>query len=74
MEPSGRRVGAPEFELSFATQGQGTRASQPARILSSTHALTELAMYAGQGLDAIRDVPPAGELMARLWKECLDAN
>ena len=29
MEPSGRRVGAPEFELSFATQGQGTRASQP---------------------------------------------
>jgi hypothetical protein len=48
--------------------------SQPARILSSTHALRELAMYAGQGLDAIRDVPPAGELVARLWKECLDAN
>ena len=34
--PSGRRVGAAEFELSFATQAQGTRASQPARILSST--------------------------------------
>jgi len=31
-------------------------------------------MYAGQGVDAIRDVPPAGELVARLWKECLDAN
>ena len=31
-------------------------------------------MYAGQGFDAIRDVPPAGELVARLWKECLDAN
>jgi hypothetical protein len=53
---------------------KGTRALQPARILSSTHALTELAMYAGQGFDAIRDVPPAGELVARLWKECLDAN
>src|ERR1700730_521369 len=34
--PSGRRVGAAEFELSFATQAQATRASQPARILSST--------------------------------------
>ena len=37
-------------------------------------ALTELVLYAGQGVDAIRDIPSAGELVARLWKECLDAK
>jgi len=34
--------------------------------------LEDLALYAGQGVDAIRDIPSAGELVARLWKECLD--
>jgi nitronate monooxygenase len=33
--------------------------------------LTDLALYAGQGVDAIRDIPAAGELVARLWRECL---
>jgi len=37
-------------------------------------AITELVLYAGQGVDAIRDIPSAGELVARLWKECLDAR
>jgi hypothetical protein len=36
--------------------------------------LTELAMYAEQGVDAVRDIPSAGELVARLWRECLDAT
>jgi hypothetical protein len=36
-------------------------------------AINELALYAGQGVDAIRDVPSAADLVARLWKECLDA-
>ena len=35
--------------------------------------LLELALWAGQGVDAIRDIPSAGELVGRLWKECLDA-
>jgi len=30
-------------------------------------------MYAGQGVDAIRDIPSASQLVDRLWKECLDA-
>lgn len=33
----------------------------------------ELPLYAGQGVDAIRDIPSAGELVVRLWKECLSA-
>ena len=36
-------------------------------------ALMELALWAGQGVDAIRDIPSAGELVGRLWRECLDA-
>ena len=36
-------------------------------------ALTELVLYAGEGVDAIRDVPSAAELVVRLWKECLAA-
>jgi nitronate monooxygenase len=36
-------------------------------------ALTELVMHAGQGVDAIRDIPSAGELVERLWRECLEA-
>lgn len=35
--------------------------------------LTELCLYAGQNVDTIRDIPSAGELVARLWRECLDA-
>jgi nitronate monooxygenase len=37
-------------------------------------ALTEMVLYAGQGVDTIRDIPSAGDLVARLWKECLDAR
>jgi hypothetical protein len=36
--------------------------------------VTELVLHARQGVEAIRDVPSAGELVARLWKECLDAE
>ena len=36
--------------------------------------VTELALYAGLGVDDVRDIPSAAELVARLWKECLDAT
>ena len=36
-------------------------------------AMLELALWAGQGVDAIRDIPSAGELVGRLWRECLEA-
>lgn len=36
--------------------------------------IAELPRYAGTGVDAIRDIPSAGELVARLWKECLSAT
>jgi nitronate monooxygenase len=36
-------------------------------------AVTEMPLWAGQGVDAIRDIPSAGELVERLWRECLEA-
>jgi len=36
--------------------------------------IAERPRYAGTGVDAIRDIPAAGELVTRLWKECLTAT
>ena len=35
--------------------------------------MTDLVLYAGEGVDAINDIPPAGQLVRRLWEECLAA-
>jgi nitronate monooxygenase len=32
--------------------------------------IMELPLWAGKGVDAVKDVPKAGELVERLWKEC----
>jgi nitronate monooxygenase len=34
----------------------------------------EMALYAGTGCDRINDLPPAADLVARLWSECLEAS
>ncbi|MBI3801366.1 MAG: nitronate monooxygenase [Deltaproteobacteria bacterium] len=36
-----------------------------------TGMITHMAMYAGQGVGAIRDLPSAGELVERLWEDCV---
>ena len=56
-------TGATKIRYSIAQPGRDDRG-----------AVTELALYAGQGVDAIRDIPSAGDLVARLWKECVDAT
>jgi hypothetical protein len=35
--------------------------------------LLDLALYAGEGVGAVRDIPAAGDLVTRLWKECVGA-
>jgi len=37
-------------------------------------AVLELPLYAGKGVGDVRDIPAAGKLVARLWKECLTAK
>ena len=36
--------------------------------------LSELPHWAGTGVDAIRDIPSAADLVPRLWRECLAAT
>ena len=36
--------------------------------------ISELPLWAGRGVDAIRDIPSAADLVPRLWRECLDAR
>lgn len=56
-----------------ATRADGTKVlrygiATPSRGLEGT--LTDLAMYAGQGVSDVRDIPPVRDLLARIWSEC----
>jgi nitronate monooxygenase len=69
--PTGRRPGEGEV---VATGPDGRRAirysiAPPQRGYVGT--VTDMAMYAGQGVDDIHDVPTVADLLARLWAECL---
>jgi nitronate monooxygenase len=73
--PAGKRPGEGDILATNAVTGATKRrysVSIPGPDDRGT--VTELVLYAGQGVDAIRDIPSAGELVARLWKECLDAT
>jgi nitronate monooxygenase len=39
-----------------------------------TGTVTDLAMYAGQGVDDIKDIPTVDTLLARMWAECLQQH
>ena len=72
--PVGRRPGEGDV---VATRSDGTTVlryhfASPQRDLRG--AITEMALFAGQGVDDIRDLPSAAELVVRLWAECLDQS
>jgi nitronate monooxygenase len=72
--PAGKRPGEGDILVTNAITGatkRRYRASHPVR--DDRGAIGELSLFAGQGVDAIRDIPSAGELVGRLWKECLEA-
>ena len=73
--PPGKRPGEGDVLTTNAVTGATKRrygAGSPGP--DDRGATQELVLYAGQGVDAIRDVPSAGDLVARLWKECLAAR
>jgi nitronate monooxygenase len=73
--PAGQRPGEGDILTTNATTGADKRRySAQTPGADERGAITECALYAGQGVDAVRDIPSAGELVARLWKECLDAR
>jgi nitronate monooxygenase len=73
--PAGKRPGEGDILATNAITGaMKRRYSAVTPEPDDRGSLLEMCLYAGQGVDAIRDIPSAGELVARLWKECLDAK
>jgi nitronate monooxygenase len=68
--PPGKRPGEGDV---VATTPDGSKVLRYA-FLSPTRALngavTECALFAGLGVDFVKDLPTAGELVERLWREC----
>jgi len=72
--PAGKRPGEGDVLTTNSVTGAVKRRySTAGPVPDDQGAVTELALWAGQGVDAIRDIPSAGELVGRLWGECLDA-
>jgi nitronate monooxygenase len=71
--PPGRRPGEGDVVAVNATGNPITRyaATMPGPLSKGT--IAEMCMYAGRGVDSIKDVPSAAELVQRLWKECVEA-
>lgn len=67
--PAGQRPGEGDVLASDPSGRQVRRYATTLPRPGLTGQLDELALYAGEGVDAIRDVPSAGELLERLWLE-----
>lgn len=73
--PPGKRPGEGDvLTTNSVTGAQKLRYAVSAAGPNDRGSIKELALYAGQGVDTIRDIPSAGDLVVRLWKECLDAT
>ena len=71
--PPGKRPGEGDIVARRASGGGVMRyaIATPSRGLEGT--VTDMAMYAGQGVGEVKDVPPVRDLLARIWAECVGA-
>lgn len=73
--PAGHRPGEGDIlATNVATSATKRRYQASAPVRDDHGTIAEMALWAGQGVEAIRDLPSAGELVARLWKDCLDVG
>ena len=72
--PVGRRPGEGDVVATRADLTTVLRYNyrSPQRDLKGT--ITDLAMFAGQSVDDVKDLPGAGELVVRLWTECMNTS
>lgn len=68
---TGKRPGEGDV---VATRGDGSQSQRYSGNLPlqdfKGDQLLDCALYAGEGVSAVRDIPTAGDLVRRLWKEC----
>jgi nitronate monooxygenase len=67
---NGARPGNDDVIAVYPEAGPVKRYQDTPPLQGMTGAVTEMCLYAGTGVGAIRDVPKAGDLVARLWAEC----
>ena len=68
--PPGKRPGEGDV---LATRPDGTkirRYRMESPLRDSEGEVTECALYAGRSVEYVKDLPAAGELVQRLWREC----
>jgi nitronate monooxygenase len=70
--PVGKRPGEGDVLATHADGSPVTRYNNYTPGSDLKGSIAELVMYAGEGVGEIRDLPSAGELVRRLWTECLD--
>jgi nitronate monooxygenase len=69
--PPGKRPGEGDI-IARRANGSGVMRysiATPSRGLEGT--VTDMAMYAGEGVGEVKDVPPVRDLLARIWAECM---
>lgn len=73
--PAGKRPGEGD-QLATRPDGRAVlRYANTSPLASFTGTqLLDCALYAGEGVGAVRDIPAAGDLVRRLWNECVAAG
>lgn len=68
--PSGRRPGEGDVVARLADGKQFVRYEDAPPRAGMSGSVEAMHLYAGLGCDEISDIPPARELVERLWREC----
>jgi nitronate monooxygenase len=72
--PAGKRPGEDDV-VAIRTDGRKVLrygVTTPVADFTGSH-LLDCPLYAGEGVGSVRDIPAAGDLVVRLWKECVAA-
>jgi nitronate monooxygenase len=73
--PPGKRPGEGDVVATNVVSGATKRRyGIGSPVANDRGTLGELPLWAGMGVDAIRDIPSAADLVPRLWQECLLAR
>ena len=73
--PVGKRPGEGDVVATRADGRTVLRYATSSPLASFTgNQLLDCALYAGDGVGVVRDIPAAGDLVSRLWKECVAAG
>jgi nitronate monooxygenase len=72
--PAGKRPGEGDILATRADGSQALRYQTASYDRGLEGAVTECALFAGLGVDFVKDLPRAGELVERLWRECETAH